>query len=353
MSSLSSPAIGGAGTSSSYPPSTHKKTELDSKTYQIFQKAEQALSETLALNIKTIEKIVPCTEEYHFLKSLEDLYIALGPKCLESTDFATKFNYLRDRFLEKIIELKTNVSSSLALFAKTLRYSGCQEISMLCVAHEAISIYHRYNIYLTGDVFDKSKAGNDHSLIVVSETELCIDKAGDEFIPYIAKQKNAVVIDPYLETIIHSKDILKASKFADQLKCMGTTKIILLMIIDDSIKEGLKDPKMKELESYLLKIKDSSVEPPIRIRSFLYDKRKETLLESLKTAFPSFKWKISPKNDVWTLGMAEDLNLIKKTLDDKKIVAKMAKIVGKEEYCLTFNFKSYDELKELTSKLKI
>lgn len=347
LSKVSETSAGGASAAAS----TESAAIIDTRSSAIFLRAKAALEETLSHGIVTMQKILPCTVLYG--SSIEDLeanYARVGPQLLEVIDHTTRTNYLRNRFLEKLETLEIHTALTMAVFAKAVRHGACQELSIICSQSDAIAPFHRYNYHLLGSLCSDGRT-NDHSLLVISESPLPIEKPGDDFITFIAGCKDACVIDPYLEKIVHSQDILLDYEFAAQLSCMRNTKIKRSIEINKTLSTTFDDPRLVALEAYLRTLDADSVEPPATVAAFLYAKRKELILRSLHTKFSDLTWKISSKNQVWTQGSLARLTDVKAELTAKSIACKIAKVEGKEEYCLLTTFTNYKELKALTLSL--
>jgi hypothetical protein len=323
----------------------------DHKTSAIFKAAQVALRETLSHGILTMQKIIPCTELYG--SSLEDIemnYARHGSRLLEVIDHTTKTNFLRSRLVEKMEELDIRTAQAFAAFALAVKKGACQELTIICSQSPSIAPFHRYNYHLKGALINDGST-NDHSLIVISETPLPLERKGEDFISFIARSSDACVIDPYLEKVVHSKDILKDEEFALQLTAMRNTSIAASMQINPKLSLSLDDPKLVALSTYLRSLDAESVEPPASVSSFLYAKRKQRVLSALHRDMPELTWKISPRHEVWARGSLELLTAKKDLLAAKGLEARVAKIEGKEEYCIIFSFRNYKELRQFDHNL--
>lgn len=321
---------------------------------KIFSAAQRALEHMLSYGIKTIEQIIPCTSMYgSALKDLQANYEKHGSRVLDVIDHSTALTCFRELFEKQLKQL--NLYSSLAydVFAKTLKCGGCQELAIVCSQEKEIAPYHRYNFYLQGPLWSDGQS-NDHCLIVISEAPLTMPTSRVPFIDFIATCKNTVVIDPYLQQVISSQDIAHAEDFKKQLLSMQTTVIKSFITIKPVIDcDAKKIEGLSMLEAYLKTLEASAIEPPKTVASFVYEKRKELILSLLSTCFTDLTWKISKRNDIWTVGTEDRLTTIKEALIKKGILGTLSKVKDKDNYCLMFNFKNYSELKKIGIALSV
>ena len=331
--------VGGAGASAS-----------DVKTQEVYQRSLKALEETLSYGVLTPQKIIPCTEYYGgCLSSLESLYTRLGPKLLTMIDFTTKTSSLRRKWEAKVLELDICTVLTVAVFAKVVKHGACMELGVLCSLSEHIKPLHCYSIQIKGRLTVQGPS-DDHILILTSDTPLeppCVEP----FIPYVARQKNVCVIDPYLEKVVHSSEIEKEEEFKAQLLAMKNLVISKFLTLNKEFSTTFSDPKLIALEAYLHTIKDEIVEPPESVRSFLYTKRKELAVAALSAHAPGFSWKVSSSNQFWIKGDESALKEIKASLAAKGLEFTLSKISGKQEYCLFKAFANYHELIALCTAL--
>lgn len=265
--------------------------------------------------------------------------------------FTQELNEKRAYAKTLISSMKLPVFLAWASFAKTLKVGACDELCALVLTSEKIKGLYALRIILSGEI--KFGGGSDDHVVLafsnkehpLSEIQTIGRSHFGDFLKTFHDLKDFVIVDPYLNKVIPSSELLSDETYQKQLSCMKNTRLKTIFQMTDALKSTKEtDALLKTFETTLLAKEFPDLPPPISILPILIKKRSELIQTKLSHLYPCLTWKCHEEKVFWTRGEESILVSLQKELVDLGLSVNLNKIKESPEFCLRIMCSSYRAL---------